>query len=44
MGSCMHMSKGTISLPIFNSLDYYWPGIQVLVARSIMGSSAREKT
>ena len=33
-----HMTKGTISLPIFTSLDCYWPGIQVLIARSTMGS------
>ena len=33
-----HMTKGTISLPIFTSLDCYWPGIQVLIARRTMGS------
>ena len=24
-----HMSKGGITLPMFTSLDAYWPGIQV---------------
>ncbi|CAH1785924.1 unnamed protein product [Owenia fusiformis] len=26
-----HMTKGTISLPIFQSLDGYWPGLQSLI-------------
>lgn len=25
-----HMSKGGITLPMFTSLDAYWPGIQVI--------------
>lgn len=25
-----HMSKGGITLPMFTSLDAYWPGIQVV--------------
>lgn len=25
-----HMSKGGITLPMFTSLDAYWPGIQVM--------------
>ncbi|KAL4224501.1 ER degradation-enhancing alpha-mannosidase-like protein 2 [Mactra antiquata] len=26
-----HMTKGSISLPIFTSLDCYWPGIQAMI-------------
>ncbi|WAR03730.1 EDEM2-like protein [Mya arenaria] len=26
-----HMTKGTVSLPIFTSLDCYWPGIQAML-------------
>ncbi|XP_061428164.1 LOW QUALITY PROTEIN: ER degradation-enhancing alpha-mannosidase-like protein 2 [Lethenteron reissneri] len=27
----VHMSKGTVSMPVFQSLDAYWPGLQSLV-------------
>ena len=26
-----HMKKGTITLPVFQSLEAFWPGVQVIV-------------
>ena len=31
-----NMKKGGITLPLFTSLDAYWPGIQVLCMESII--------
>ena len=31
-----HMTKGTITLPIFQSLEAFWPGMQVKFILAIM--------
>jgi len=25
----VHMAKGSVTMPVFQSLDAYWPGLQV---------------
>lgn len=39
----VQMYKGTVSMPVFQSLEAYWPGLQVRFCSSVRGWSSRKK-
>ena len=38
----VHMAKGSVTMPIFQSLDAYWPGLQVRGTRAVANAQIYE--